>query len=160
MTTTQWNYTLHISGILLSTHELTYRVQPHTTKKSLQLQQILALLGGIAGLDRLLMEFRKYHPKYGRTRLKKLLHGERRIESIGGGYYSLTELTTLPVHRWLYWWLFEHGPQTAENCILAILSHYPHGNANAIKRWLQQGPKNLRILGKTYDCWLPKGNHL
>ena len=107
----------------------------------------LADLGGIASITSIYTLVQQDSPHHKKRQVARVVQSHPQIISLGAGYYTFVECEILPVHQWLHSWLSIKGCQTAEECILAIMQQYPHGDEKQIRLWLHRGNPNI------YKTW-------
>jgi hypothetical protein len=107
----------------------------------------LADIGGIASITTIFTNVQQDCSSITKRQVARVLQRHPQIISLGAGYYTFVECEIIPVHRWLHHWLSKEGIKTSDECIKAIMQHYPHGDEFRIKLWLQRGNPNI------YKTW-------
>lgn len=128
---------LELDGLTLS-HEVG-PVAPARTAAG-RLRQALAEAGGVAGAAELARRAGLASPRAVRGALRG---GE--VQSLGAGYMALPAGIEPPVGAWLEAQLLRAGPVPLDEAVGAVLAHYPHGDAGAVRAWLAQEPGRLRV---------------
>lgn len=103
---------------------------------------ILASLGGVASISAL----KKHGVRESHTQLLRSLRRSKKIRSLGGEYFALHTLTILPVEAWIRKRLLVHNaPLQTESCVRLVLGQYPHGDPQAVMRWLCNRHDDIKV---------------
>ncbi len=109
----------------------------------------LAEVGGVSGAAHLAGRMTELTGEvFSVRRLRSTLRG-RAVRKLGGGYYALQYALAEPLVVWVSYEIAAQGPQPMDALIHKILRTYPHGDAYAVRRWLQQDPGPLQHQGGT-----------
>ena len=110
-------------------------------------RQLLADAGGIASARYVRDEMTHLGREPLTIRQTRDLLKSPKIRKLGAGYFTTQNTVFEPVLDWAERELFNAPPAMVCALIEAILAHYPRGDPEAIRRWIQQEPGRLQLDG-------------
>ena len=103
---------------------------------------VLAALGGVASISAL----KKHGVRESHTQLLRSFRRSKKIRPLGGEYFALHTLTILPVETWIKRRLLIYNtPLQTESCVRLVLGQYPHGDPQAVMRWLCNRHDDIKV---------------
>ena len=108
-------------------------------------RQLLAEVGGIASARHIRDAIAAHGRGVLTIRQTRDLLRSPRVCKLGAGYFATQDTVFEPVLCWTEAHLHQSGAMSVAQLIAAVLDHYPRGDAQAIRCWLQQEPGRLQL---------------